>query len=75
MRGRYRILIQVCATTIFLVLLALAPASAGSGDPMSRDVEFKESLAKQNDTRESAISGSAYRFFPRRTYPTKRTPP
>ena len=76
MTGKYRFLIQVGATTIVLVLLAFVPtAFAGSGDPMSRDVEFKEGLAKHNETGGSVIPGAAYRLFPRRTYSAKRTSP
>lgn len=73
MTTQFRILIHVCATTFFLGLVSSAPAaSAASGDPMSRDVEFRESLGRKDNsnTREPVI-----RFLSRRTGTSKQDSP
>jgi hypothetical protein len=59
-----RILIQVSIAS--LLLGGTLPASASSGDPMSRDVEFRESLARRDDLRESTVPGPVNKVFTRR---------
>ncbi len=67
-----RISIKISAAMLFLGLALTSTAFAFSGDPMSRDVEFRESLAKRDDSRELGGSRSISRFFPRRTDASKK---
>jgi hypothetical protein len=65
--------IQILAMTILLGLAIIPGAYAAAGDPMSRDIEFKESLTRHDDARESTAPGPVSRLFTRRGEGTKRT--
>jgi hypothetical protein len=67
-----RIVIQVSIATLLLGGTFALPASASSGDPMSRDVEFRESLARRDDLRESTVWGPVNKVFTRRTDAPKK---
>ena len=65
--------IRISAMTILLGLAIIPAAYAAAGDPMSRDIEFKESLTRHDDSRASTAPGPVSRLFTRRGDPTKRT--
>ena len=66
MNAPTRVFIQVSASTFLLGLISASAASAGWGDPMSRDIEFKESLGRQDDLGKSSESQSTLRLLSKR---------
>ena len=71
MNASIRILIQYFGTMLLLIVALASVASASSADPMSRDVEFKESLARQDGSRELRSLTSVSRYLARRTDASK----
>jgi hypothetical protein len=72
MTAPIRSLIQAGAATLLLGVTFAPNAFASSGDPMSRDLEFRESLARHDDSMESAAPGPVFRLFSRRINPSKK---
>jgi hypothetical protein len=70
-----RILIQLSAA-LFLGFALASSAFAGSGDAMSRDIEFKESLGRQVNQREATDPQPSVGFVAKRAGrpKTDRTP-
>jgi len=62
--------IPISTMTILLGLAIIPAAYAAAGDPMSRDIEFKESLTRHDG---STAQGPVSRLFTRRGDATKRT--
>lgn len=71
MTAPIRIEVKVLVATFLLGGMFTLPASASSGDPMSRDVEFRESLARQDGPRELGVSTSVSRYLARRNGASK----
>lgn len=67
MTATIRILIQAAAATLLLSVTFATTVFASSGDPMSRDVEFRESLARHDGATEPPSPGPVSKFFVRRT--------
>jgi len=72
MTAPIRIAIRGAAATCLVCLTFAQTACASSGDAMSRDVEFRESLARHDGARETASPGPASRHFTRRGDASKK---
>jgi hypothetical protein len=72
MTAPIRILVKASIATLLVGVTFASTAHASSGDPMSRDVEFRESLARHDDASETATPRPAFRFLPRRADTSKK---